>query len=235
MSLLALEGVGRRYGRGSNERVVLREVTLELDGGELVVVWGLRHSGRTTLLRVAAGIEPADSGEVRFGGRKLNGGGNELGGGIGYCQRSFKGAEGRVVLEELMVGQLARGVLPGSARDHSRAALERCGVEHCATHRLEDLDGAEAMRVTIARALTLAPALLVIDEPTKGIDLIERDGILSLLRSLADEGIAILMSAGEATGLSGADRALSLADGELRGSLSPELASVVSLHRRASA
>jgi ABC-type multidrug transport system ATPase subunit len=236
MTLLALERVSRRYGRGSHERVVLRDVSLRLDAGELVAVWGLRHSGRSTLLRVAAGIEPADSGVVRFEGRELGARGcDELGGGIGYCQRAFRGAEGQVVLDELLVAQLARGVPPAAARARAGAALERSGAEQLATHGLRELDDAEAMRVAIARALALQPSLLVIDEPTRGVDLIERDGILSLLRSLADEGIAILMSAGEATGLAGADRALSLAHGKLRGSLRPELAPVVPLRRQAGA
>jgi ABC-type multidrug transport system ATPase subunit len=234
MSLLSLERVSRRYGRSSHERVVLRDVSFELDSGELVAVWGLRRSGRSTLLRVAAGVEAPDTGAVYFAGRKLDGGG-ELGSGIGYCRRAFRGAEGGIVLDELVVAPLAHGVRPSAARSRARAALERSGAEHCATRGLNELDGAEAMRVTIARALALQPSLLVIDEPTNGVDLIERDGILSLLRSLADEGIAVLISAGEATGLSGADRALSLADGELRGSRLPELAPVVNLHRQASA
>jgi ABC-type multidrug transport system ATPase subunit len=236
MTLLALEHVSRRYGRGSNERAALRDVSLELDTGELVAVWGTRRSGRSTLLRVAAGIEPPDTGVVRFDGRELSGGGGEeLGSGIGYCRRTFRGAEGRTVLDELMVAQLARGVFPSAARSRARIALERCGAEQCASRRLHELDSAETMRVIVARALVLRPSVLVIDEPTKGVDLIERDGILALLRSLAREGIAALISAGEATELSGADRALSLTDGELRGSLRPELAPVVSLRRQARA
>jgi ABC-type multidrug transport system ATPase subunit len=235
MTLLALEHVSRCYGRDAHERVVLRDVSLRLDGGELVAVWGLRRSGRSTLLRVAAGIEAPDAGVVRFAGRELAVGGDELGSGIGYCRPPLAGAEGRIVLDELMLAQLARGVPSPLARTHARTALERCDAGHCATHRLRELDGAEAMRVAIARALVLSPALLVVDEPTKGVDLIERDGILSLLRSLAREGTAVLMSAGEATGLAGADRALSLADGGLRGSLSPELATVVPLRRQAGA
>ncbi len=61
----------------------------------------------------------------------------------------------------------------------------------------------------------------MLDEPTAGVDLLARDGVLSLLRSLADEGIAVLIGTGESSGLSGADRALSLAEGELRGSPRP--------------
>ncbi|MGH2903686.1 MAG: hypothetical protein ACRDK7_08905 [Solirubrobacteraceae bacterium] len=69
----------------------------------------------------------------------------------------------------------------------------------------------------------------MIDEPVAGVELHERDGILLLLRSLADEGISVLMTVGDLTGLSGADQSLTIGDGELRGSSKPELAPVVRL------
>jgi ABC-type sugar transport system ATPase subunit len=81
--------------------------------------------------------------------------------------------------------------------------------------------------------LALRPRLLVIDEPVKGVELVERDAILALLRGLADEGLGVLASAGETTALSGADRALALGGGELRGAAVPELAPVLSLRRGA--
>jgi energy-coupling factor transporter ATP-binding protein EcfA2 len=237
MTLLALEHVSRRHGRGASERAVLREVSLRLDGGELVAVWGLRRSGRSTLLRVAAGIEPPDAGVVRFAGRPLSPhGGEALGSGVGYCRPTLHGAEEPTVLAELVAGQLARGVAPPQARAETWSALERTGAEQCAARGPHELDSAEAVRVGLARALTSRPALLVVDEPTKGVDLLDRDGILALLRALADEGTAVLMSASESTDLAGADRALALSGGQLRGSLDPEeLAPVVPLPRRASA
>jgi ABC-type multidrug transport system ATPase subunit len=235
MSLLELKGVSKRYGRGSGERVVLRNVSLELDAGELVAVWGRRRSGRSTLLRVAAGIEASDhGGVVRFAGRDLaNRGGDALGDGIGYCRKTFRPAEGEVILDQLIFSQLARGVSPSHARSRARNALKRAGVEGCAALRPNELDSAEAVRVAIARVLAFQPRLLMIDEPTIGVDPLVRDDILLLLRSLADEGIAVLASTGEATGLSGADRALSLGDGELHGTLAPELAPVTLLRRPA--
>lgn len=236
MSLLALERISRRRGQDPHEHVVLRDVSFELDAGELVAVWGLRHSGRSTLLRIAAGIEPPDAGVVRFDGRDLaRPGGDALGSGIGYCRRAPRGVEARGVLDDLMVSQLAHGIPQPLARKRSWAALERAGASDCAAHRSRELNGSEAMRVALARALVLEPSLLVIDEPTEGVDLLERDPILGLLRSLADEGTAILMATGDSAALSGSDRALSLADGELRGSAVPELAAVVPLRRRASA
>lgn len=236
MALLALEHVERSYRQGGHERVVLRDVSLEIDGGELVAVWGMRRSGRSTLLRLAAGIEPPDAGVVRFEGRDLAGGGGwALGGGIGYCRRALGDAEARSVLDELMLAQLARGIPQRSAHLRAFGALERVGGERCAGEALRALHSAETVRVMLARALVLGPSLLVLDEPTTGVDLLERDGILSLLRSLADDGIAVLVSTGEATELSGADRALSLADCALRGCLAPELAPVLPLRREATA
>jgi energy-coupling factor transporter ATP-binding protein EcfA2 len=236
MTLLTLERVSRRYRNGTHERVVLDEVSLQVDAGELVAVWGLRRSGRSTLLRVAAGIEPPDTGVVRFVERDLAASaGNALGGGIGYCRLASGNAEAQTVIDELTIGQLARGVPRATAHSLAFAALERVGASECAARSLRELDGAEAVRVALARALALEPSLLVVDEPIKGVDLLERDRILELLRSLADEGLAILISTGEASALSGADRALSLSGGKLHGSVSPELAPVVPMRRRESA
>lgn len=234
MTLLELERVSLRYKHGPHERVVLAGVSLQVERGELVAVWGMRRSGRSTLLRVAAGIEPPDAGVVRFAGRDLaKSAGDELGGGIGYCRLDERGSEASAVLDELTVGQLARGVPQATARTLAVAALERVGASECAARGLRELDGSEAVRVALARALALEPSLLVIDEPTKGVDLLERDSILGLLRSLADEDVAVLMSSGEATALAGADRALSLSAGKLRGSASPALAEVLPLRREA--
>jgi len=234
VSLLALEHVGRRHSHGAYGRTILRDVCLELDGGELVAIWGLRRCGRSTLLRIAAGIEPADAGCARFAGHELSGAGNlALGGGIGYCARASLDAPS--VLDELLLGQLARGVRRPLARARAYTALARVGAADCAARALHELDGAEELRVALARALALEPALLVIDDPVRGVDLMQRDSILALLRSLADEGLAVLISTDEATALAGADRALSLSDGVLHGASAPELAQVLPLRRRASA
>ncbi len=196
------------------------------------MIWGLRRSGRSTLLRVAAGIEAPDRGVVRFAGRDLAEHREAAlgGGGIGWCQSTFRSAEGRGVLDQVMVGLLTCGVPPPLAQERARDALARTGAERCATLRLGELDGAEALRVALARTLAVQPRLLVIDEATRGVDPFDRDGILLLLRSLADEGIAVLASTRESIGLSGADRTLALSDGELRSGPTPTLAPVLPLH-----
>jgi putative ABC transport system ATP-binding protein len=233
MSLLAFEHVCKRYGSGAGEHAVLTDVSFEVYPAELLAVWGRRDSGRSTLLALAAGLQAPSSGVVRFQGRDLQAGrGQDLGDGIGYCRRTFRASEDAVVKDHLLVDQLARGVSPKRARARAWSSLERVQASHCATRSPAELDTGELVRVMLARALTLQPSLLVIDEPTRGVDLLERDEILTLLRSLADEGTAILSCNGETTALAGAHRALSLSEGELRGNTAPELAPVTDLSAR---
>ncbi len=232
MSLLSLQSVGKRFRDGQRERIVLREVSLELNAGELVGIWGLRRSGRTTLLRIAAGIEPPDSGNVRFRGEPLTSESRGvLGVGIGYVQKSLRGNEEQGVLEQVCAVLLARGIDMYSAREQARHALTRAGAEQCGAMRVHELGGAEAMRVAIARTLALSPALVVIDEPTATVELGERDELLALLRALAADGMTVLASTSEPDELAGFHRALTLGSGELRGPSSPELAPVVAIRR----
>jgi ABC-type sugar transport system ATPase subunit len=233
MSLLELQRVAKRYRDAQLERVVLREVSLQIGSGELTVVWGVRGCGRSTLLRVAAGVEAPDEGFVSFEGRDLTRHGEEiLGAGVGYCHKPLQGGSQRV--EEIVIMPLlAGGVSRALARSRASAALERAGVASCATVRVSALDTAEVIRVAIARVLAHNPRLLVIDDPIQGVDMLARDGILALLRSLADDGMAVLASTSDPMGLSGADRTLSLSDGDLRGPPPTELAPVLELRPRA--
>lgn len=230
MILLELEHVSKRSRPGVRD--ALDNVSLSIDQGELVTVWGERRSGRSTLLRVAAGIERPDAGVVRFAGRDLaERNDDELGEGIGYCRTAFRASAGQQIVDLLAATQLARGTPQSAARSRAWEVLERVAAKEYGTRTTEELNGEEIVRIAIARALACEPRLIVIDEPTIGVELIARDGILLLLRSIADDGVAILTSTGEGTGFLGADRVLALHKGKLRGEIAPELAPVTELER----
>ncbi|HEX3517815.1 MAG TPA: ATP-binding cassette domain-containing protein [Solirubrobacteraceae bacterium] len=222
MSLLQLEGVSRRYGGC----LALDGVSLVLDPGELVTVLGQRRSGRSTLLRVAAGVETPDEGTVSFKGEPLTARSRVTGIEIGFCRTSFRRTAGPTVLDQLLMGQFARKVPEADALARASRALERVDAGELRRVCPADLKADEVVRVAIARALTAEPDLLVIDEPTIGVDLFQRDSILDLLRSLADGGMSVLASTGEGPGLLGADRKLTVDKGRLRGELTPELTPV---------
>jgi putative ABC transport system ATP-binding protein len=234
MSLLSVRDVSRRRREGEREHTVLDRVTLEIEPGELVGVWGARRSGRTTLLRVAAGIDAPDSGTVEFAGLDLASHRDQaLGSGIGYVTKTFRAGEEPSVLEQVAAALLARGVPIDRARAAAREALQRAGAQQCAAMHAGVLSSAEAVRVAIARAVSLSPSLLILDEPTAMVELAERDGILELLRGFTRDGIAVLASSGAPEELAGFDRVLTLDQGVLRGQPGAGLAPVVALRSRA--
>jgi putative ABC transport system ATP-binding protein len=194
-------------------------------------VWGARRSGRSTLLRIAAGVEAPDSGSVRFEGQPL--GERSIGTGIGYVAKTLRAKEEQGVLDQVGAVLLARGVGVHEARERAREALARAGGERCAAMKVSELGGGEALRVAIARTLALAPKVLVVDEPAATVEISERDEVLALLRGLARDGVAVLASTGEAEQLAGADVALTLRDAQLHGQSREEPATVVALRRGA--
>ena len=233
MSLLALDHVSKTYSRGRRELQALRDVSLELGAGEIVGVWGRRFSGRTTLLRIAAGLETPDEGRVLLG--EVDVAEQDEGAlrrRIAYCHTSFAPAHAELVVEHVAVPLLAVGMRIDRACTRAQAMLDRIGAGACAEMRPQELAQGELMRVVLARALLQRPQLLLIDEPTSGVDLLERDDLLTTLRVIAkDEHVAVLMTAADAPGLAGVDRALSLNAGALHGDDGPHAAQVVPFKR----
>lgn len=220
MSLLALEHVCKAYRRGRRTFVALDDVSFAVGPGEYVAVWGGRRSGRTTLARVAAGFEPPDSGAVRFTGDDAR-------------QRGFvKGtplAARQEIDDYVALPLLACGTPSREARERACEQLSRLGVGSCAGLRAGELTPAELVRVGLAQVLVARPRLVILDEPTREVDLLEREPLLTLLRRIADDGTAILTTTGDAIGVAGVDRALTISDGRLRADVTAEPAPVIPL------
>ena len=235
MSLLTLERVSKRYRLGRREVVALDDVSLAIEPGELVAVWGMPRSGRTTLLRIAAGLEQPDRGAVRFGDAEVTAGHDDgLAPGIGFVHVGLAGAGGESILDQVAMPLLARGVEPEVARGRASMQLERVGAAACAPLQPRELEPTERVRVALAQALVTGPHLLLVDDPTRHVDLLERESVLLLVRSIADGNVAVLMTTGEAMGVSGVDRALTISGGVLRSEAAGEAAAgganVVALH-----
>jgi ABC-type ATPase involved in cell division len=231
MSLLRLEGVSKRYRRGRREVVALDDVSLAIAPGELVAVWGMPRSGRTTLLRIAAGLEQPDEGEVRFADCTLADRHHDgLRAGIGFVHLGSAATGGESILDDVAMPLLARGAPPEVARGRAMLQLERVGAAACAQLQPRELEPTERVRVALAQALVTSPHLLLVDDPTRHVDLLEREAVLLLVRSIADGSVAVLMTTGEAMGVSGVDRALTISGGVVRAETAAALANVVALH-----
>ncbi len=236
-SLLSFENVSKCYPDGGREIVVLDGVSFEIHAGVFVGIFGMRRSGKSTLLRLAAGIEAPSGGMVRFGGRDLASMSavereRLLRRGIACVspQDWSPGSTERVIdLVALSVG--SDGPALRDARHRARRVLARVGMTSCADELARSLSLGDRARVVLAQALIREPSVLLVDEPAVIPSLSERDQFCGLLRSVADEQNATLVVASEEMApLHGAGMLLSIGDGELCST--EERATVVALPRR---
>jgi ABC-type lipoprotein export system ATPase subunit len=219
--LLALHGVSKSYQRGGRRLRVLADVSLELDSGEVGAVVGARDEGKTTLLKIAAGIEPPDAGEVRLGARDLPQLAREerarlLGGEIAWVHREGPGMRLEVLDYLGLPLAMGRGRGRRETRERVLGALERVGATRCARQRWEELSDWERVLVGFARGIVCEPQLLMLDSVIDGLGMRRLREAGELLLALASElGCSVLMSCTDLEAALIADRVWSLERGRL--------------------
>jgi len=197
-SVLRISGL--RLVRGRRE--ILRGVDLAAGAGEIVALMGLSGSGKTTILRIVAGLERADAGEV-------------IAGRVGmvfqfHCLFEHLTALQNVTLAPVHVQHLTHD----EAERRARRLLEQLGVGHRADALPRELSGGEAQRVAIARALAVDPPLLLLDEPTASLDPARRHELGDALAGLAASGRTLVLTSHDDDFVRGhATRVLVLAEG----------------------
>lgn len=176
---------------------VLADVSLRVEEGEFVAIAGPNGGGKTTLLRVVLGLQEPTSGRALLFGEPARS--CSLRGAVGYvAQRAVVGGEAPATVREVVsAGRLARAGLVGPLRHGDRArvaeAIERVGLAGRADAPLRTLSGGMQQRALIAKALACEPSLLVLDEPTTGVDATSQESLAGLLDELHRElGVTIL-------------------------------------------
>jgi zinc/manganese transport system ATP-binding protein len=185
---------------GYDNRAVLRDIDLTIDEGAFVGIVGPSGAGKTTLLRAIVGAVPRVSGELTFDGRPVGRGGTP---GVGWVPQletvdwNFPATVGEVVL----MGRWSERPWRAWASREDLAAvdalLERLGIGGLGRRHIRELSGGQQQRVFLARAMIGEPRLLLLDEPTSGVDLKTRDDILHLLADLNADGMTIVMTTHE--------------------------------------
>jgi ABC-type multidrug transport system ATPase subunit len=212
--VLAVEHVSKRYG----SRVALDDVTFRLGAGESVGYLGPNGAGKTTTLKLVAGLSRPDHGTVRLLGSDPRGGTSEARQSLGALVETPGVApflHGRDLL--MYVGRVKR--LPTSELGEAvRGAAELSGVVDQLDRPFGTLSTGLGRRMLLAAALVGSPAVLVLDEPTLGLDPVARADLRDRLRRLARQGTALLLSTHLLEDVEVVcDRVLFLSEGRLRG------------------
>jgi ABC-type lipoprotein export system ATPase subunit len=220
MTLLSIEHVGKTHWVGPYEKRVLVDVSLEMRGGDLFGVWGAQRSGKSTLLRIAAGIETPDAGIVRFDGADLD----TLPktqrdrlrlGDIGLVQGDGPQSGTLTVLDFVALPLFVR-CRRHEARSRALAALRRVDVVECRDALWHQLSDGEKTLVNLAHALVREPRLLLVDDPAAGLDTLQQQEVVDLLRTITErDGIAVLMTSSVLSAISEAHDAFTLSEGRL--------------------
>ena len=221
MALLSFEGVGKRYRRWGREVVVLDDARLEIDSGDFVGVWGSRRAGKSTLLRLAAGIELADTGVVRFDGRNLRRMSSRERArlwrrDIGFVSPESHAAPAEQVMAHVAMPLVSDGWHPREAAAEARRVLDRIAPAGCAYAATYELSPGEQTLVGLARALIRQPRLLLVDEPAITQSPSERDNICEVLRSVGRRReLTVVFTSEDLSPLRAAERMMSIGDGRV--------------------
>lgn len=223
MALLSFERVAKSYARTG---VVLEAFDLDIEIGDFVGVWGERRSGKSTLLRLAAGLEKPDEGTVRFEGRDLSAISerdrsnlrlHDIGMAIASTDNAVLPADRTTtVVEHVALPLIFKGLDRREASTVANRYLHVAGVADCRSAAPFELRPGEGTRVALARALVREPRLLLVDEPAITHSPAERESIRGLLHDLSrDYRLAMLVASEEVTMMAGAPRILSVGGGRV--------------------
>jgi ABC-type ATPase involved in cell division len=220
--LLCFEQVSKAYPDGRRRIVVLEQVSFEVHRGEHIGVLGSRRAGKSTLLRLAAGIESPDEGRVDFEGHDLA----RMSGlqrdrllrhRIGLlASDDWRPAKGERVVDFVALPLVSDGATLHEARRRARRMLSWVGAADYADDLAAPLAMGERTRVMLARTLVREPRLLLVDEPAVVPSPDEREELYELLRAGARKYNAALVIASEDTDATrGTDMLMSIGDGDL--------------------
>jgi len=186
------EGLCKSYGK----RPVLRNVTVEVAGGEIVGLLGPNGAGKTTTFSIIVGIIRSDQGKVTFNDEELTN--------LPMYQRARKGVTylpqepsvfRKLTVEQNLLAILETLPLTASERQERKTQLlADLGISHLATYRADSLSGGERRRVEISRALVMSPAFMLLDEPFAGIDPLSVVDIQDIILQLRERGIGVLVT-----------------------------------------
>lgn len=188
--LVSIEGLSRTYG----DRLALDRVSFDVQSGELFALLGPNGGGKTTLFKLLATLIPPSEGTFRVDGLSPESSLRELRRRLGVVFQSPSLDRKLTVLENLLVHGAILGLGGRALGTRAGELLARMGVDDRARDLVETLSGGLARRVEIAKALLGAPKVLLLDEPSTGLDPLARRSLRALLAELARGGTTVLLT-----------------------------------------
>ena len=191
--MISMQEVNKHFG----SLHVLKDIDLDVDRGQVIVVLGPSGSGKSTLCRAINRLEPIDSGTITIDGDVLPDEGRKLAqlrSDVGMVFQSFNLFAHKTILDNVTLAPMkVRKKSKTEAREKAMALLERVGIANQADKYPAQLSGGQQQRVAIARSLAMNPKVMLFDEPTSALDPEMINEVLNVMTSLAREGMTMLV------------------------------------------
>ncbi|WP_028922804.1 amino acid ABC transporter ATP-binding protein [Pseudonocardia acaciae] len=221
--MIRMVHVDKHFG----ELHVLKDINLEVDAGQVVVVLGPSGSGKSTLCRAINRLEPIDNGTIEIDGKPLPAEGRDLArlrADVGMVFQSFNLFAHKTILENVTLAPVkVRRSSKADAEERGMELLGRVGIANQRDKYPAQLSGGQQQRAAIARALAMRPKVMLFDEPTSALDPEMVQEVLDVMTGLARDGMTMLVVTHEmGFARRAANRVCFMADGEVVEDASPD-------------
>lgn len=192
--LLELRGISATRG----VEAALRDVSLSIEAGGSLGLLGRSGSGKSSLLRIVAGLDAPEKGQVLLGGAPASADGRVLipphRRGVAMLFQDLALWPDLTLLQNVALGLCGSGIPRRERAVRAHGALERCSVHALAHRKPAEVSGGESQRAALARAMAVEPRLLLLDEPFSSLDPVTKQDMTSRVRALTrDHGVAIVL------------------------------------------
>lgn len=188
--MLEIKNLAKSY----DTRTIFKNMNLTVNDGEVLSIVGPSGIGKTTFLRIVAGLLPANDGEMILNGEALDLTGDRTGAQVGVIFQDFNLFPQYTVKENVMLApQLVHHETKAEAAENADRLLQDLGLTAQADQYPFQLSGGQKQRVAIARALSMKPGILAYDEPTSGLDAESTERVIAVIKQLQAQGVTQLV------------------------------------------
>ena len=188
--MLEIKNLAKSY----DTRSIFKNMNLTVNDGEVLSIVGPSGIGKTTFLRIVAGLLPADQGELILNGESLDLTGERTGAQVGVIFQDFNLFPQYTVKENVMLApQMVHNESKDEAAENADRLLADLGLTAQADQYPFQLSGGQKQRVAIARALAMKPGILAYDEPTSGLDAESTERVIAVIKQLQAQGVTQLI------------------------------------------
>lgn len=218
--LIRLDNICRKYKTKGGIVDALDHVSMKIEKGEFVAVIGQSGSGKSTLMNILGCLDLPTSGQYYLDGNAVSGLDEKSlaflrSRVIGFVFQSFNLIPTLSAKENVELPLIYRRINKAQRSEIAETALEKVGLLARMSHRPAELSGGQQQRVAIARAIAAAPKLLLADEPTGSLDKKSGEEIMSIMQSMNDDGVTIIIITHDSNIAAMAKRRIKISDGRI--------------------